>query len=197
MALAVPTDALDGPVPAELEAISSGADKSFDAIQSKDWSAAAAGARDARAAWNDYRAGEVPPRLAAEMARAQVELSRAIDKRDIAQAGTAAIDVGQSTLDLELRYLPPAEIDVARMDLWARQILVDAPAKDLGGITGDVATLEWIRDRFTPILDPADLTRIDAHLLELQGSVADKDAAMAREEAANLRDTLAGLAPPR
>jgi hypothetical protein len=195
MALAVPADALDGPVPAKLEAISSGADKSFDAIQSKHWSAAAAGARDARAAWNDYRAGEMPPRLATEMARAQVELSRAIDKRDIAQAGTAAIDVGQSTLDLELRYLPPAEIDVARMDLWARQILVDASAKDLGGITGDVATLEWIRDRFTPILDPADLTRIDAHLLELQGSVADQDPAAAREEAASLRDTLAGLNP--
>ena len=34
------------------------------------------------------------------------------------RAGTAAIDVAQSTLDLELRYRPPAEIDLARFDLW-------------------------------------------------------------------------------
>jgi hypothetical protein len=195
MALAVPTDALDGPVPAELDAISSGADKSFDAIQPKDWSGAAAGAARARAGWREYRTGQVPPRLAIEMARAQLELSRAIDKRDVAQAGTAAIDVAQSALDLELRYLPPPEIDLARFELWARQILVDASAHDLGGITGDVATLEWIRDRFAHNLDPADLTRIDAHLLELQGAVADKDLAAARDEAAALRDTLAGLMP--
>ena len=106
--------------------------------------------------------------------------------RDQAEAGTAAIDVAQSALDLELRYRPPAEIDLARFELWARQILVDASASDMGGITGDVATLEWIRDRFTHMLDPADVTRINAHLLELQGSVADKDPAAAREEAASL-----------
>jgi len=96
---------------------------------------------------------------------------------------------------IELRYLPPAEVDLARLELWARQIIVDASAQDLGGITGDVATMEWIRDRFTQILDPADLTRIDAHLIELQGSVADKDSAAAADEAASLRDTLAGLTP--
>jgi hypothetical protein len=54
--------------------------------------------------------------------------------------------------------------------------------------------LELIRDRFTQALDPADVTRINAHLLELQGSVADKDPAAARE-VASLRDTLAGLTP--
>jgi hypothetical protein len=137
----------------------------------------------------------VPPRLATEMTRAIDELSRAIDTRDRAQAGTAAIDVAQSALDLELRYLPPAEIDVARFELWARQIQVDASAGDLGGITGDVATMEWIRDRFTHTLDPADVTRINTHLLDLQGAVADKDPAAAREAAAGLRDTLAGLTP--
>jgi len=195
IALAVPTDALDGAVPAELEAMSAGADKSFEAVESEDWKAAAAGVEDANAALRDYRAGQVPPRLATEATRALEALARAVDTRDQAGAGTAAIDVAQSTLDLELRYRPPAEIDLERMDLWARQILVDASADDLGGITGDVATLEWIRDRCSQILEPADLTRIDAHLIELQGSVADEDPAAAREEATSLRDTLAGLTP--
>ena len=56
--------------------------------------------------------------------------------------------------------------------------------------------MEWTRDRFTNILDPADVTRINAHLLELQGSVADKDPAAAREEAASLRDTIAEFGRP-
>jgi hypothetical protein len=193
MALAVPTDAAAGPMPAELKTMSASADRSFDALQSRDWAAAAAGARKASAAWRQYRAGEVPPRLATEMSRAIAALPRAIEKRDQPEAETAAIDVAQSTVDLELRHVPPAEIDLARFELWARQIQVDASVGDLGGVTGDVATMEWVRDRFAHILAPVDLTRIDAHLLELQGSVADKDLAAAREEATALRDALAGV----
>jgi hypothetical protein len=130
------------------------------------------------------------------MTRALEELPRAIENRDPAAAGTAAIDVAQSALDQELRYRPPAEIDLARFELWARQIIVDASANEIGGITGDVATMEWTRDRFTRILDPADVPRINAHLLELQGSVADKDPVAAREEAASLRDTIAEFGRP-
>jgi hypothetical protein len=196
MALAVPTDALEGSVPPELQNVSSEADESFDAIEARDWSRAAAGAEDASAAWREYRSGTVPPRLATEMTRALEELPRAIESRDRAGAGTAAIDVAQSALDLELRFRPPAEIDLARFELWARQIIVDASANDIGGITGDVATMEWTRDRFTHTLDPADVTRINAHLLELQGSVADKDPAAAREEAASLRNSIAELSRP-
>jgi hypothetical protein len=196
MALAVPTDALDGPVPPELEEVSSAADESFDAIEAKDWSRATAGAEDASAAWEAYSSGDLPPRLATEMTRALDEVRRAIESRDPTAAGTAAIDVAQSALDQQLRYRPPAEIDLARFELWARQIIVDASANDIGGITGDVATMEWTRDRFTDILDPADVTRINAHLLELQGSVADKDPAAGREEAASLRNTIAHLSRP-
>jgi hypothetical protein len=196
MALAVPTDALDGPVPTELEDVSSAADESFNAIETNDWSRAAAGAEDASAAWKSYSSSDVPPRVATEMTRALVELPRAIENRDPTAAGTAAIDVSQSVLDHKLHYLPPAEIDLARFELWARQIVVDASANDIGGITGDVATMEWIRDRFIHTLEPADLTRINAHLLELQGSVSDKNPTAAGEEAASLQDTIAGLGRP-
>jgi hypothetical protein len=196
MALAVPADAADAPPPASLDAISAGADDGFDAIQSKHWSAAASGERAAADAWDDYRHGEVPPRLAKEMNTALDALAAAVNARDQAQAGTAAIDVAQSALDLELRYRPPGEIDLARFELWARQILVDAVAGNLGGVTGDVATMEWIRDRFAAGLDSADRTRIDTHLLALSESVADQDLAAARSEAASLSDTLAGIQRP-
>ncbi|MBA3370456.1 MAG: hypothetical protein H0T96_03265, partial [Thermoleophilaceae bacterium] len=55
--------------------------------------------------------------------------SSAIDKRDRPRAGTAAIDVAQSALDLELRYRPPAEIDLGRFD---RIKDLDRPGGDAG-----------------------------------------------------------------
>jgi hypothetical protein len=193
MALAVPTDAANAAPPAELEALSAGADEAFDAVQSRDWNVASTGLGKATAAWRDYPPGEVPRRLGVEMDRALDALAAALDVRDRTRAGTAAIDVTQSALDLELRYRPPAEIDLGRFELWARQIEVDAQAGDLGGVTGDVATMKWIRDRFAHALEPVALTRIDAHLLALDGTVADKDLPAAGEEAESIRDTISRM----
>ena len=70
MALAVPTDALDGPVPPELQALSAAADDLLDPALSGSWSSLAAAEKAAAGAWDRYRTGDLPPRLAAEMDRA-------------------------------------------------------------------------------------------------------------------------------
>ena len=98
------------------------------------------------------------------------------------EAGTAAIDVAQSALDLELRYRPPAEIDLARFELWARQIQVHGAAGDMGGVRGDVTTLEWVRDRFAHTIEAADITTINAHLEVLREAVIDVDRQAAVDE---------------
>ena len=82
IALAVPTDALDGPPPTELEALSAGADDTFTAVRARDWKATAAGVAALTDAWEAHRAGGVPPRLATEMARALETLARAVETRD-------------------------------------------------------------------------------------------------------------------
>ena len=171
LALAVPTDALQGPPPAELEALSAGADGTFTAVRARDWKAASAEVAALTGAWKAYRARGVPPRLATEMSRALEKLAKALETRDGAKAGTAAIDVARSTLDLELRYRPPAEID------------------------RDLATLEWIRDRFAHALENVDITRIDAHLGELRTSLGDEDLGGAAATAERLRETLARVQP--
>jgi len=186
MALAVPTDALGGPVPPELEALSAAANKLLDPVVSGNWSSAAAAEKAAAGAWGRYHQGEVPPRLAAEMDRALKTLGGAIDAHDQEQAGNAAIDVSQSTLDLELRYRPQTEIDLARFELWARQILLHGAAGDMGGVNGDVATLDWVRDRFAHTVEPADMTRIDTHLEVLREAVVDADLKAAAGEAPRL-----------
>jgi hypothetical protein len=175
MALAVPIDSLQAPAPDELEALSVGADKTFDAVQAKNWKAASAGTQALNVAWQSYRAGTVSPRLAAEMNRALESLSRAIEARDQRRAATASIGVAQSALDFKIRHQPPAEIDRARFELWARQLQVDAGARDAAGVRGDLAAMEWIRDRFASTLDTLDLTRLDHQLVVLRAAVGDED----------------------
>ena len=193
LALAVPTDALEGPPPAGLQMLSRAAADVLERTRSGAWKPASDGLTAATRAWAAYRREQVPPRLAAEMNRALRAVDSAIGARDRARAGTAAIDVGQSALDLELRYRAPAKVDLGRFGLWASQVLVDAAAGDVGGVRSDVTTLEWIRDRFGHEIEAADLTAIDAHLGSLREAVSSerKDLKAASAEASELRDPLA------
>ena len=194
MALSVPTDALNGPTPPELESVSSGAGEAFDAARSRDWNAAAAAVDALSRAWAAFAiAGDVPPRLRLPMKSAIAGLGKAVDARDESEAATAAIDVGQAALDLELRYRDPDEIDLARFNLWARQTVVDAAAKRLGAVSGDVATLEWTRDRFADRLDPGDQSAINTELLALREAEVDTDFEAVSEAAARVLATVASL----
>jgi hypothetical protein len=190
MALAVPTDALDGPPPLELKALSTAANGLLDPAMAGQWKSAADAENAAARAWAIYKQGQVPPRIAAEMDRALKTLGAAINAHDRAAAGTAAIDVAQSSLDLELRYRPPTEIDRARFELWTRQIMVDGAAGDMGGVNGDVATLDWIRDRFAHTVAAVDLTRIDADLEGLREAVVNVDLKAAVAEAPRLMNAI-------
>jgi hypothetical protein len=129
------------------------------------------------------------------MDRALEHAGAAVMARDEAKAGTAAIDVAQSALDLQLRYSPPAEIDLARFGLWARQILVDLAAGDTGGVRGDITTLEFVRDRFVETLDQPDVIGIDVHLMELRNTLNDDELDATATEAQDLLDTLAEIQP--
>jgi len=189
IALAVPADALSRSVPAELQTLSASADAIFNRVQSGSWSAASRAFRSASRAWKSYSTARVPPRLDSRMKRALDDVGRVVAARDRASAATAAIAVAQAGLDLQLRYRPPAEVDRARFGLWARRLLVDAAADDVAGATGDVATLEWIRDRFAHTLGKVERTRIDTELGELRTSMIDGDLRGAAETATALAGT--------
>jgi hypothetical protein len=196
LALAVPTDATSGPPPAELETLSGGALSVFDAAQSKDWNAASSTVEKMNAAWKAYGAGEVPKRVEPRMIEALAELTKAVDNRDPAGTRQVALNAAQWSLDLRLRYRPAAEIDLARFDLWAAQLLVDAAAGDAAAVNSDIFTLDYIRDRILPTLDSADVARINTVLGELQGAqstMSDKDLAAAANAAERLRDMLRPL----
>jgi hypothetical protein len=191
LALAVPTDAVPGPPPAELQRIVNGTDAVSRAARTKRWGAAAGRATAMNTAWRTYRATGVPPRLIGPMNTALKMLTRQIDRRNLLATRFAALDVLQAARDIELRYRSQVEIDRARFDLWLRRLIVDATAKDLAAMTGDAATLEWIRDRIAQSFDPVTRTAIDNQLKRLRGEVTDAHRGAAARTAATLRQTLA------
>ena len=193
LALAVPTDAAPGPVPGELETLSNGGLEIFQAAGSNDWRAATTTVRVMTAAWARFPPGEVPRLIEPRMIEALDALAVAVARRDTAAARQAAIDTARSSFDLQLRYRPQTEIDLARFDLWAAQLQVDVAAGDAGAMNGDAFTLDYIRDRILDSLDGAQVERLNILLERLQIQVLDRNLAAASNTAGRLREEVAGI----
>jgi hypothetical protein len=194
LALAVPVDALPGPLPAGLNSLDIRAVGTLELVRIGDWESAAATVKHMNADWKVVSAAGQPPLVAARLSEALDSLTRAVRKHKSGRAAQSAVDVAQSALDLELRYRPPAEIDRERFRLWTQQLRVDAAAKDLAGVTGSVAVLEWIRDRIASRLDPAGRADIDARLRALRSAADAKNLPAAADHAARLSARLRALA---
>jgi hypothetical protein len=175
--------------------MSSGALDVFDMAGSGDWAAASATVREMQAAWGTYRTGDVPSLIEPRMDRALEVLAHAVRSRQMAGSRNAAIQAARSSLDLQLRYRPQAEIDLARMDLWAAQLLVDEAAGDADGVGADQFALDYDRDRIRDAVDARDLVRINTEIGAIQVAVVDGELAAAAAAAERLRVTLADLQP--
>ena len=180
-------------MPEDLASLSASVRRILEASQVDDWSATDAGLDTALAAWKSYRTGELPRLLEAQMSSALVKLVAAVDARQPAETGQAAIGVAWAALDFELRYRPVSEIDRALFDLWAARVGLDVKAGDPANVLGDVATLEWIRDRFVHTLASADAERLNAVLAVLRTAADAKDLPAAAEAAVELRELVSGL----
>jgi hypothetical protein len=191
--LAVPTDVRQGPPPAELAALHTAVRTAFARVGKNDWSGATAATASLRKRWDAYRAGGVPAILDKQMSRDIEALDGAVSARKPTEAHAAVLRVAQNDLDLDLRNQPVVEVDLARLQLWARQVQVDAAASDPGAVAGDVATLELIRDRVRHTLDQATATQLDAQLRDLRATADHKDVAAAAKATPALLATLATI----
>jgi hypothetical protein len=190
VALAVPIDATGGPVPAELATLADGGAAVFDAAAAGRWPAVTARVGAMAAAWKRLAGGQVPTLLAEQLDRTTGTLTRAAGGRDPTRAGQAALRVEQAALDLQLRYRAPAVVD-----LWARQLLLDAAARDRGAVAGDAATQQVIWDRAGHGAEAAAAARVTAGLTAVGKAAAGKDVTTAAAAIPPLRTALAGLAP--
>jgi len=191
--LALPSDALAEPIPTELATLRDGADSVLQAAGSGDWSAAEATVQELSTAWKTHGSDQVHQLLKAQMDEALATLAGAVSARNAATAQQAAIDVGRSSLDLQVPYRPIAEIELGRFDLWLAQLLLDATAGDAKGVGGDLFTLDYLRDRIQHTLESEGVTAIHAQLEKLYG--AGGNLAAAAKAAEQLRSTIAQISP--
>jgi hypothetical protein len=196
MALAVPVDAVAAPVPAALRSLSTSAIGILEQARLGDWEAASAAFARIQTAWNELRDADPPRMVAGRVADVLPRLARAVKARKLGRIGPQAIDLAQSALDLELRHRPAVEIDADRFRLWTQQLRVDADAHDLHAVTGDVAVLEWIRDRIAYALDPAPRRALDDGLRDLRYAADAKNLPAAADRAARLSAELHGFTAP-
>jgi hypothetical protein len=195
VALALPIDGARGSPPGALTTLADGARAVAGAAAAGDWPAASARVGAMAATWKQAGRSGVPELLGKEMAGALDALAAAVRGHDPAAVRRAAPAAEQASLDLQLRHRPPAEVDLDRLDLWARRVLTDTAARDRGGVAGDVATLQVLWDRTAHVADPAAAARVEAALKPLATAAARQDTRAAAAAVPALRHALAGVAP--
>ena len=186
LAEAVPADAEQGPMPTELASMAAMAGGVLEAARLDEWKGASVSVEHMKAAWTSLQDQPQPPMIAARLSSSLDALSTAVADHSAPRAEQEALDLSQSVLDLQLRYRPAAEIDAARFYLWTQQLRVHAAAQDLNGVTGDVAVLEWIRDRFIQTLQPSPRAEMNAHLAALRSAADARNLPAAADHAARL-----------
>lgn len=193
LALAVPADATAAPLPADLAAVTEGAQAAYDAAGAKDWAAADDAVGRVQAGWATYSAGQIPARVRPILEGAIMALSEAVAARRSAAAAQAGIDAARWSLDLQLRNRPVTEVDLARFGLWVDQLGLDAAAKDPGLARRDLFALDYIRDRVRAALGASDAAAIDALMEELDSAMGDEDFAALAASARRLGEVMASL----
>jgi len=195
MALASPIDSLPGGVPAELTAISDGADSIFSSklATPAQWNKAEIQASDMVDAWNAFIAGDVPPRLVKPTTIALRALVKQVESRDRSKSRAASVDASYASINLQLRYRPVTEVDTIRFELWTRRALVHAIDGSVGGVRSDLVTMEWTRDRFVHTADPVTRVQIDTMVRDMGTAVVDDDLEAVADTARALRKVVAGL----
>ena len=186
LAVAVTTDALAAPVPAPLERLATSAQGMLGSIEAEDWRAAAVTVRRMRRAWRQQRATAQPPLIAARLSGALATLGRAVRRHQARRALQASINGAQSVLDLQLRHRPRGAVDRDRLELWCHQLRIDAAAHKRAAVSGDAATLGWIRDRIADTLAPDELRAVDSRLGAVQAAADSHRLDSAADHAARL-----------
>lgn len=192
LALAVPTDKASGTMPAELDTLATSAMALHDAANLGDWKAADTALAEMETAVAALPDTVVPklvePVLTANMNR----LSSVVAERNGGATQQAAIEIARSSYDIQLRYRPATEIDMARLDLWAAQLQLDATDNDTGSVKGDTFTMILIKDRFIRSLDAPTVQELNLAFGDLQPAAANEELPTAADAAGSIRTLLVG-----
>ena len=166
LALAVPTDASQNPMPPGLAKLYADARtivrEGIDPVV----------VRRIAADWSGVPRSDTPHLMVPVVTRA-VRGVRGAPSPTVARQ--RAVDLALRALDLQLRYRDPTVVDMERVSLWCDQLRLDAHRRDLAGIRSDVFTLYYLRDRVRASLRADTLAKYNHELGVLQEAAVDHD----------------------
>jgi hypothetical protein len=178
LALAVPTDASQQPMPSGLATLYA------DARNIVRTGPTPARAKRLTVDWSAVPRDDTPRLMVPVVIRA----IRAVrDAPDLTVARQAAVDLSLRTLDLQLRYRNPTEVELERVSVWCDQLQLDAQRHDLAGIGSDVFTLYYMRDRVESSLSAGTASDYNHELGVLQEAAIDRDIPRAADAAHRLQ----------
>ena len=147
VAVAVPTDEVQGRAPAALDRLSESAGAIFEAGARQPWSRLEALAHQARRVYATVSAGDVPPLLDDQTADAIGDLDAALAARSRLDVREAALRIELATLDLEMQYDDHEAIDEDRIEVWELWHELHRAAGDVAGARSDIIIIMAIKDR--------------------------------------------------
>jgi hypothetical protein len=191
VSLASPTDSRQGPLPAEFGTLSGTVAEVIDAVATANRDRAAQASTALGQAWGAALTKGIPPLMESQMNRDIDALNSALGGSDWRAAESAALRVSQNELDLRLLYQQVIDVDLARLQMWARQLPIDVAAADTGLVLADIAALERIWERTRHGVESA--ARADVALQELRGEADAEDLAAVNRSVTTLKDAVARL----
>jgi hypothetical protein len=181
LALAVPTDAADSPMPAGLEHLYADARSVVET-----GSAAAVGRLSAD--WSGVPRDDTPRLMIPVVSSALHGVEHA---SSTAAARQAAVDLALRALDLQLRYRDPVDVNRDRVVIWCDQLLLDAARHDVGAVGSDIFTIYYLRDRVQADVPTGVATAYNHLLGALEEASLTHDLPGAARAASKLRTVIA------
>jgi hypothetical protein len=193
VAVVSPTNALPGGVPLAIRKIVTAATGELEYVRGEDWDTATATADRIQTQFDLVRATQQPPRVIAALSTALRSLKIAVRAKNMNKAETQAVNIAQSAIDLEARYLGHKDIEIARFHNHVQRLRVHAAADDLAGVAGEVASLEWIAERFRGQIGRRAQSALDTGMRDLRGASDDENVAAAADHAVRVANNLRNL----
>ena len=184
LALAMPTDAADGAMPAAVRRLDRAATTAYAAGMHGDAVAIDRAANAARAAWRSLGRADVPRLLRPLLERAVLRLGAADEPERAAQA---AIGLTRLAQDLRLRHRSADAVDLRRLDTWLTQMLLDVRQRHVNAVRGDFFAIDYVRDRVRGSFGERLRAEVDLALEELLDAINEVDLLSVREVARDLR----------
>lgn len=185
--LAAPTDRREGAAPTEFAALF----RAVDDVYTADPSNRKKAASTLTTSWEAVRATGIPAQMDTQMQADIDALNGALGEQNAAAAQSAALRIAQNELDLRLLYQPVIDVDLARLELWTRQLPLDVAAGDEGLVLANVAALERVWERTRHGVDP--VAPVDTALKDLRKGADAEDLAAVGHAAEVLNRAVGGL----